>query len=205
MFWNLLSNAVKFTPDGGRITVRTSQSASHVAVEFSDTGVGIEPHSLAKIFDAFEQGAEQVTRQFGGLGLGLAICRMLVEAMGGSITAHSDGPGKGATFRVELAAATAPAAEPALPAQPFAADGAAAAASSDGAARLRILLVDDHVDTSKVMARLLGRLGYHVRTAGTYHAALEAMQSDPADLVQASIRFFSKAARSCPRVTASSP
>jgi PAS domain S-box-containing protein len=191
VFWNLLSNAVKFTPEGGRITVRTSQSASRLAIEVSDTGVGIESPSLAKIFDAFEQGHEQVTKQFGGLGLGLSISRMLVEAMGGAITAHSDGPGRGATFRVELSSAPAPAAAagPAerAPARDGTGTGTVAADSGEGegegAGTLRILLVDDHVDTSKVMARLLGRLGYQVRTAGTVRAAVEAMQSDPADLV----------------------
>jgi PAS domain S-box-containing protein len=191
VFSNLLSNAIKFTPDGGRITARTSQAADgRFIVEVSDTGVGIEPRALEKIFEAFEQGPEHVTRQFGGLGLGLAICKTLVDAMGGRITAHSDGPGCGAIFRVELVPAEAPpeapSPRPGAEAPAAGADGAATdgdAEGDDGAHNLRILLVDDHVDTSKVMARLLGRLGYQVRTAGTVRAAVEAMQSEPADLV----------------------
>ena len=200
VFWNLLNNAIKFTPPGGRIAVGTRNAPTEsggqrFVVEVSDTGVGIAPDTLPRIFEPFEQGAEGVTRQFGGLGLGLSICKALVDAMGGRITASSAGAGRGATFRVELetseepAAAAAPkvpvaAGGPPVAASPFAADGNGNGAESPDAPRpLRILVVDDHVDTSKVMGRLLARLGYQVRTAGTVHAAVEAMASDPADVV----------------------
>jgi CheY-like chemotaxis protein len=196
VLWNLLNNAIKFTPEGGRIVVRTRNMKSggadgaaggpisHTVVEVIDTGVGIEPAALPRIFDAFDQGADSVTRQFGGLGLGLTICKALVDAMGGRISAESEGPGRGATFRVELQPAPCPAAKsPAAPAGDAKSDGQAPSSVAQPAERLRILLVDDHVDTSKVMARLLSRNGYHVRTAGTLRAAVEAVVSDPVDLV----------------------
>ena len=187
VLWNLVNNAIKFTPEGGRIVVRTRNpfgDGAGLVVEVTDTGVGIEAQSLPKIFDAFEQGAESITRRFGGLGLGLTICKALVDAMGGCICAESGGRDHGATFRVELQPAPSPARS-----VPHAAGADGAAAGDDecverhDAHPLRILVVDDHVDTSKVMARLLSRNGYHVRTAGTLRAAVEAVVSDPIDLV----------------------
>ena len=190
VFWNLLNNAIKFTPDGGRVKVSTSNeptapgsAPSRLIIEVSDTGVGIASELLPKVFDAFEQGADQVTRQFGGLGLGLAICKALVDAMGGRVSARSDGPGMGATFRVELEPVESPAAADAAPTAPGAADGDGVTKETPDGRSLRILVVDDHVDTSRVMARLLSRVGYHVRTAGTVRAAVDAMRSEPADLV----------------------
>jgi len=187
VFWNLLNNAIKFTPDGGRITVRTCDgagegngAADHLVIEVSDTGVGIDAEALPRIFDAFEQGAESVTRQFGGLGLGLAICKTLVAAMGGRISASSPGRDNGSTFRVELSVADAP---PPATTAPDAADAPAAAAPADPHPLVRILVVEDHVDTSKVMARLLRRSGYHVRTAGTLRAAVESVVREPVDVV----------------------
>jgi PAS domain S-box-containing protein len=209
VFWNLLNNAIKFTPQGGRIVVRTrnedpggvgsasegtpdraAERTGRVVVEVADTGVGIDPEALPKIFDPFEQGADSTTRVFGGLGLGLTICKALVDAMGGRIGAHSAGRDRGATFRVELQPAACPVPDaPAAPAG-VAADGPSHGPSHGGAtpltkppAPLRILVVDDHVDTSKVMARLLSRNGYHVRTAGTLRAAVEAVVAGPVDLV----------------------
>ncbi len=101
-FWNLLRNAAKFTPEGGSIFIRTENSGGTVRLEVRDTGVGIEPEFLPRVFDAFEQGDTKITRQFGGLGLGLAICKAIMDMHGGAIRAHSDGPGTGATFTVEL-------------------------------------------------------------------------------------------------------
>jgi PAS domain S-box-containing protein len=204
VFLNLLNNAIKFTPEGGRIVVRTRNvnagdvgagnfdgtaggesprgETPRLVVEVSDSGVGIDSAALSKIFNAFEQGADSVTRQFGGLGLGLTICKALVDAMGGRITAESDGRDRGATFRVELQPAPCPSHEsPAAPAAAPSNGETSGRAKSTGP--LRILLVDDHVDTSKVMARLLSHNGYHVRTAGTLRAAVEAVVSAPVDLV----------------------
>ena len=110
--WNLLVNAVKFTPDGGRVDVRLERADSQVAIQVTDTGRGIEADVLSRIFEPFWQG-DAVRRQ-GGLGLGLAIVRTLVEAHGGQVDARSDGPGRGTTFRVELpnSAAVTPADRP---------------------------------------------------------------------------------------------
>ena len=102
VFWNLLRNAIKFTPERGRIVLRGYHDADSVAVEVCDTGIGIEPERLAVLFRAFEQGGSDITARFGGLGLGLAICRALAEAHGGTVTAKSPGTGQGATFRVLL-------------------------------------------------------------------------------------------------------
>ena len=103
---NLLQNAEKFTPAGGAVAVRSRDLAgSHIAVEIADTGIGIKPEALETIFAPFEQGSPDLARRYGGLGLGLAIARSLVEAHGGRLTATSEGPGAGATFIVELPAA----------------------------------------------------------------------------------------------------
>jgi PAS domain S-box-containing protein len=100
--WNLIANAVKFTPKGGRVQVRVERVNSHVDIVVSDTGVGINPEFLRHLFERFRQADSATTRQFGGLGLGLAIVRHLVESHGGSVEAFSGGEGKGSTFRVRL-------------------------------------------------------------------------------------------------------
>lgn len=116
-FWNLLRNAIKFTHDGGWISVRTyNQTPGWITVEIADNGIGIERAHLPLIFSAFEQGGDTVTRTFGGLGLGLSICGSLIAAHGGSVTAASEGPGKGATFTVHIPLRPVPnALEPATP------------------------------------------------------------------------------------------
>jgi signal transduction histidine kinase/CheY-like chemotaxis protein len=175
VFWNLISNAVKFTPEGGTITFRCRPSpAGRVRLEVSDSGIGIEPQALPRIFDAFEQGGQSVARIFGGLGLGLAITKALVTLHGGTITAHSEGKDRGSTFFVELplfveAAATRPSCD-----QP-----PAAPTIKPEPRDIRILLVDDHEDTNRAMGRLLRRLGYDVQTAGSVQDALTAAEKDP--------------------------
>ena len=101
--WNLLKNASKFTPAGGRICLRTRQDGpGQIALEVTDTGIGMEPAALARVFRPFEQADTSIAQLFGGLGLGLAISKASVEAHGGTIHAASDGPGRGATFTVRL-------------------------------------------------------------------------------------------------------
>src|SRR5437764_10249500 len=129
---------------------------------------------LPRVFDAFEQGEQAVTRQFGGLGLGLAITRALVDAHGGAIRAKSRGKGSGATFTLSMPAVAAPVAQPRLP---------ASAMPSRTTTNVRILLVDDHEDTSRAMKRLLERIGYEVRTASSVAGALEAATRNPFDLL----------------------
>ena len=103
VIWNLFHNAVKFTPAEGRITIRSENAGPHrLVVEVADTGIGIEPDMLPFIFHPFEQGDRNVTRMFGGLGLGLAVSKSLVEAHGGTLTAWSEGRGKGAVFKLVL-------------------------------------------------------------------------------------------------------
>ena len=111
VFWNLLKNASKFTPEGGAIRIATHNRGDRIVVEVTDSGIGIEPEAKERIFTAFAQGSQEVTREFGGLGLGLAISKAAVDGHGGSLSAESAGAGKGATFRVELPLRDDPAAE----------------------------------------------------------------------------------------------
>jgi CheY-like chemotaxis protein len=178
IFWNLFKNAVKFTPHGGRIEVTMRNVPGRlIEVEVADTGIGMTPDTLPRIFRPFEQESVESVRRYGGLGLGLTISRALVEAHGGSITAHSDGPGRGSRFVVTLACVSppAPAAVPAPPA-PRAReandDGAAAAESN-----LRVLLVEDHADTAVMMEKLLTTFGHVVTVTGSVAEATAALES----------------------------
>ncbi|MDQ3684320.1 MAG: response regulator [Acidobacteriota bacterium] len=173
--WNLFSNAVKFTPDGGRVEVRLSRSDSHVCVEVEDTGQGIGADFLPHVFDRFRQADGTTTRTHGGLGLGLAIVRHLVELHGGTIRADSRGENQGATFTVTLPAASADQSETETP-QPDA-DAQSNGdripdcdATLDG---LRVLVVDDETDTRDLIKVILSRCGAEVRTCGTTAEALK--------------------------------
>jgi len=178
VFWNLVKNAVKFTPEGGRVHVRSREFASieadTVQVQVIDSGVGIEPGVLPRIFEAFEQGGKDVTRLFGGLGLGLAITKALMDLHGGSITAESAGKGLGATFTIELTAARE---------QPAAGPPAAAGAQAAGRPELRILLVEDHADTREALSELLRLSGHLVEAAASVASALAACEGGHFDLV----------------------
>jgi CheY-like chemotaxis protein len=175
VIWNVLKNAGKFTPEGGEIHVHTRRVApGRLQIEIRDTGIGLEPAMLPKIFDAFEQGDVRVTRHFGGLGLGLAISKALVTRHGGEIRAESEGPGRGATFRIELAEAGGAAATPAQAEPPL--------QSNDGHP-LRILLVEDHADTASMLSRLLEGAGYSVKVASDAASALCLLDAGPFDLL----------------------
>jgi signal transduction histidine kinase/DNA-binding response OmpR family regulator len=184
IFWNLIKNAVKFTPERGRIAVSTSNDeAGNFELRVTDTGIGIEPDVLPRIFDAFEQGEQAVTRQFGGLGLGLAITRALVEGHSGQIKAVSGGSGMGATFSVGLPTVAAAPPSPPITQQAPASPKAMLNADVAAPAHLKILLVDDHEDTSRAMKRLLERVGYEVRTASSVAGAMESARRAPFDLL----------------------
>jgi signal transduction histidine kinase/CheY-like chemotaxis protein len=175
VFWNLLKNAIKFSPIGETITVKTRNSQSGlVEVQISDNGVGIPADVLPKLFNAFEQGNPSITHQFGGLGLGLAISKAVIDLHSGSINAQSRGEGCGSTFTVQLANAEIPCED----AKPI-----AHSTSTNGKRMLRVLFVEDHVDTARVMSQLLNGLGYNVRTANTVAAALKCADAEPFDLL----------------------
>ena len=103
VFWNLIKNAVKFTAEGGEILIQSANKDGQIVVEVSDTGVGIVPELLTRIFNPFEQGESDPVRQFGGLGLGLALSKATADAHHGSLIARSEGKDQGATFALELA------------------------------------------------------------------------------------------------------
>jgi two-component system CheB/CheR fusion protein len=175
VFWNLLKNAVKFTPAGGSIAIRTrNQERSGLIVEIADTGIGIEPDNLARIFFAFEQLEQSIARRFGGLGLGLAISKSLVDMHGGKLSASSPGKGQGATFTVGLQTAPMPLEQKPLGASP---------SVKPGGRNIRILMVDDHEDTSRAMKRLLEQVGYEVHTKHTVREALDAANATRYDLL----------------------
>jgi len=174
VIWNLLRNAVKFTAPGGRIEVRSGNVDQLLRVEFIDNGMGIDPQSLPKIFNAFEQAEEAIKKRFGGLGLGLAISKGLVEAQGGRLCAKSDGLGKGSTFTLEMVLADTQARSKPQKTGP---------AHEGQAAPLRILLVEDHEDTARIMSKLLRSFDHHVTWAGTFATAMEAVEADSFDLL----------------------
>jgi PAS domain S-box-containing protein len=179
VMWNVVKNAIKFTPETGRVMVGTSNDPDGMlSISVSDTGIGIEPGNLSKIFDAFEQEAS-VTRQFGGLGLGLSISKSLVQMHGGTITASSEGKGRGATFTVTLP--TTNRAE--TPRVPRADESSAGLVSDSPKQCLNILLVEDHEATARSMTRLLKRLCHNVTTAGTVASAVEHASVERFDLL----------------------
>lgn len=179
VFWNLLNNAHKFTPADGTVSVRSYNAPDgRLVVEVADSGIGIDPEILPKLFDAFEQGDPQTGRQFGGLGLGLTICKALVEAQGGTLTAHSAGRGQGATFTVAL-----PTVSTSVPADEPADTSGDAIKARPAKAGLRVLVVEDHAPTRKAMARLLSGLGHQAVCAGSVAEALDAAQRDTLDLI----------------------
>ena len=195
VFWNLVRNAIKFTPEGGSVTVRTFNPAPRrLAVEVSDTGIGIEPAALPRLFNAFEQAEQSITRRFGGLGLGLAISKALVDLHGGTIRADSAGRGRGATFTVELPILAAPERLPTHASPPRA--GAANRAESGTTPPAfhpptrpvaRVLLVEDHPDTLRILKRLLEKMGYEVVTASSVAAGLDALTVAPVDVIVSDI------------------
>lgn len=186
VFWNLLKNAVKFTPEGGQITMKTFDVApDRVGVEISDTGIGIDPEALARIFDAFEQANRQVTRQFGGLGLGLNISKALIEAHGGHIRGSSAGVGKGATFTVELPAI--PVSQKAVAAPQVSQSTTGTSTAPESRNNPHVLLVEDHRDTAMMMSRFLRRCGYQVTVADSVASALKTADAEHFDVVVSDI------------------
>lgn len=194
VWWNLLRNAIKFTAPHGAITIRTRNLAGErhhtdgrvalpaaplpaaqtlLAVEVTDSGIGMQPDQIDRLFRPFEQGDRSIAQRFGGLGLGLAISRSLMEIHSGSLVAMSEGIDRGATFTATLPAVAGPelrtCGTPVMP--------------GGGTASLDILLVEDHVDTARTMVRLLANLGHRATIAHSIADALHAAGQRHFDLL----------------------
>jgi signal transduction histidine kinase/ActR/RegA family two-component response regulator len=177
VFWNLLSNAVKFTPKGGRVQITVKRIGSHARVIVSDTGDGIAPEFLPHVFEPFRQADGTITKQHGGLGLGLAIVRRLVEMHGGAISVMSGGRGQGATFTVSIPIVSVRQTAPAgaidsttlAPSEETAID-----TESPNLTGIRVLAVDDEDDTRAMVQGVLEQFGARVLTAGSAEEALAA-------------------------------
>ncbi len=181
VFWNLIKNSVKFTPASGRITLSTvNPQPGQIEIRTTDTGIGIEPEKVNKIFNAFEQGQSSITRKFGGLGLGLAISKAMVLAHGGTISTFSAGRDRGATFTIRLATIATPT-RLELDLQP---DGHGRETTPARSGRTpRLLVVDDHPDTCTGMKMILERRGYDITVAHTADQASEKARSQNFDLL----------------------
>jgi signal transduction histidine kinase/CheY-like chemotaxis protein len=168
---NLLLNAVKYTPGAGRITVRVRAADGKATLTVSDNGIGIPPELMSQIFDVFVQGPAQLDRAQGGLGIGLALVQRLVMMHGGTVSAHSDGAGKGSTFTVQL---------------PLAADTGSAGnlggARMSGGGGCRVLLVEDNEDHRQTLAAVLEIYGYTVSEAADGNAGVQAAIENKPDV-----------------------
>ena len=172
IIWNLVKNAIKFTGENGDILISTTNpEPATLVINIKDTGIGIEPEIMDRIFDPFEQGEHALKRRYGGLGLGLAISKSLTQAHGGTLVAQSEGQDRGSTFVLTIKTVPPPArivkfAAPVPETRP-----------------LRILLVDDHVDTCTALERLLVRRGHLVAAAHNVRSAMEAAARNSFDLL----------------------
>jgi CheY-like chemotaxis protein len=180
VFWNLIKNSVKFTPEKGRITIETLNPApDKIEIRVIDTGIGIEQEKIDKIFNAFEQGQTEITRRFGGLGLGLAISKALIDAHGGKIRVESAGKDQGATFSLELNTVVTPAGvDGEKQDQPVGPEREMTVVR-----HRRVLLVDDHHDTCIGMKRMLERRGYEITVAHSADQAVEKVRTQDFDLL----------------------
>jgi PAS domain S-box-containing protein len=187
VFWNLLTNSVKFTSDGGRVAVSLRRRGAHVEIEVTDTGTGISPEFLPFVFEPFRQAESRFDRARGGLGLGLAITRQLIELHGGTIAASSPGLGHGATFIARL-----PCVDPAVTGEEVIArrpsyDAAHAAAPASSLSGRNILLVDGEEDTLTLFRDALEDAGASVRAVSSAAAAVQAIAEFVPDLLVADL------------------
>ena len=182
--WNLLSNAIKFTAKGGLVQVKLERIDSHIEIAVNDTGAGIGPEFLPHVFERFRQADQKTTRHHGGLGLGLAIVRHLVELHGGTVEAESSGEGQGATFVVKL---------PVIPVyqretlagrdHTSAGDAPHAYDCPERLDGLKVLVVDDELDTRELLKFSIGQCGAEVETAGSAREALALLEETRRDLL----------------------
>jgi PAS domain S-box-containing protein len=180
--WNLLSNAVKFTPQGGQVKVDLIESPASVFIRVEDSGPGIAAEFLPHVFERFRQADGSSTRRHGGLGLGLAIVRHLVELHGGSVRADGGGDGRGATFSVELPKSERPEGRSSAGSPDLAAD-ARALPAPPSLANCRVLVVDDEADALELAETVLSRAGAEVRTARSVAEALASLEGGWPDVL----------------------
>ena len=199
IIWNLLSNAVKFTPHGGKISVRVEPDGPNARVTVKDTGQGIDAEFLPRVFDRFRQADSSTTRSFGGLGLGLAIVRHLVELHGGTVSAQSDGVGKGATF-----SATFPLLADRM--EPVTVAHVPEISTDHLLDGLRVLLVDDEAEARQIISTVITRTGAEVRACESAHEALAKLSEWKPDVILSDIAMpeedgysFIRKVRSLPR------
>src|SRR5437660_6851628 len=167
--WNLVQNAIKFSRDEGVVMISTvNESPGELTIIVQDHGIGIEPEAMERIFNPFEQGERSLRRRFGGLGLGLAISKSLAEAHAATLTATSEGLNRGATFKLTIKTSALVAHDRAI----------SLPVEGQPPKALRILLVDDHVDTCTVMGKLLTARGHKVTVAHDMKSALEKVEAD---------------------------
>jgi PAS domain S-box-containing protein len=185
VIWNLLANAIKFTPAGGRVDLHTGLSNQGAEIIVSDTGAGIAPEILPFIFDRFRQADSSTTRAYGGMGLGLAIVRHLVELHGGHVAATSAGRGRGATFTVWLPAIATTA--PPLPSERAHAVTVPLGDPLPTLANLRVVIVDDDQDGREVLAEILSLSGAEVLAADSAARGLTLIEKCPPDVIVADI------------------
>jgi len=184
--WNLLTNALKFTPEGGHVTVTLRRDVPSGSVELfvADDGEGISPEFIPHVFQRFRQADSSSQRAHGGLGLGLAIVRHLVELHGGKVRVASEGVGRGAVFCVQLPAIKEPNARLAVPAEASASEPEGADGVRGGELTgVRIVLVDDEDDGRDVVGRILTQSGASVLTAASAHQALSVIEGSNVDVL----------------------
>ena len=174
VLWNLIKNAIKFTPKAGKVLIETRSTDGHFICKVIDTGIGIEPAHLSQIFNAFEQGEDAITKRFGGLGLGLAISRSIIDGHGGDLVATSQGRDQGACFTLTLAI------EASIPTVEINSENLIPGEGDSDESNLdyRLLLVEDDVMTARIMAKLLRQNGYTVTTANSMAGGLEVPSSE---------------------------
>jgi CheY-like chemotaxis protein len=188
---NLVTNAIKFTPGGGRVEVSVRSVAGSIDIQVRDTGCGIEAEFLPHVFDRFRQGDSTTAGGHGGLGLGLAIVRHIVRLHQGTVSAESEGAGRGATFVVRLPVRHAPsiADSPSVPAPGVAESSATQARVLRG---IRILVLDDDADSRELLTQILGAAGAEVICAATFRDAIDMLEHSTPDVLLSDIALPGK-------------